>query len=219
MNAPHGPLSPRSRVKRLAERADYERATLDAIVDAAYVCHVAFVDQRGTHCIPTACWRIGDHLYIHGSNGSQMLKAAVDGAQLCVTITHLDGLVLARSAFNHSMNYRAAVIYGVAEKVDEARKGEVLDALVEKIAHGRSAEARRANAKELAATTVLSIALDEYACKVSTGGPNDDEADLDLAVWAGVLPLALTPQAARPAASANGVQIDEPSYVSDWARA
>lgn len=209
-----GPLSDRARVRREAHRADYDRATLNAIVDAAYVCHVAFTDARGTHCIPTACWRQGDYLYLHGSNGSQMLKAATSGIQVCATVTHLDGLVLARSAFNHSMNYRTAVIYGVCETVTGEHKAESLDALVEHIARGRSHEARRGNSKELAATTVLRLPLTEFACKVRAGGPNDDDDDLDLPVWAGVLPFEL---AQRPAI-ADTSQIDEPAYVAQWAR-
>lgn len=212
VNEKPGPLSNRARVRREPERARYERAALDAIVDAAYFCHIAFTDLRGTHCIPTACWRQGDYLYVHGSNGSQMLKAAADGTQVCVTVTHLDGLVLARSAFNHSMNYRTAVIYGVCEQVEGEHKAESLDALVEKIARGRSHEARRANAKELAATTVLRVPLDEYSCKIRTGGPNDDEADLDRPVWAGVLPLELVPKAPE----AHDARVEAPSYVTEW---
>ncbi|MGF2531412.1 pyridoxamine 5'-phosphate oxidase family protein, partial [Ralstonia pseudosolanacearum] len=182
------PPSARTRVRRVAQRGCYDRATLYAIIDAAYVCHLAFADAQGVHCIPTACWREGDHLYIHGSNGSRMLKLAADGAQVCVTITHLDGLVLARSAFHHSMNYRSAVIYGAFEAVDGAAKAAALDTFVDFIAPGRAREVRPGNAKELAATTVLRIPLDEAAAKIRTGGPKDDEADLGLPVWAGVLP-------------------------------
>ncbi|WP_338525120.1 pyridoxamine 5'-phosphate oxidase family protein [Pseudomonas batumici] len=214
MSEKTGPLSERARVRREPRHADYERETLNAIIDAAYVCHLAFTDQRGTHCIPTACWREGDYLYIHGSNGSRLIKAAALGAQVCLTITHIDGLVLARSAFNHSMNYRAAVIYGVCEEVEGEHKLTSLDALVEKIAVGRSKEARRANAKERAATTVLRVALDEFSCKIRTGGPNDDDEDLDLPVWAGVLPLELVPAAAVPADE----RVEMPAYVARWGR-
>ncbi|MGF6777303.1 pyridoxamine 5'-phosphate oxidase family protein [Paraburkholderia sp. GAS334] len=203
--------SERTRVRRVAERAGYERETLNAIVDAAHICHVAFTDERGVHCIPTACWREGDHLYIHGSNGSRLIRQAASGAQICVTITHLDGLVLARSAFHHSMNYRSAVIYGVCERVPDEHKPAVLDAFVETIARGRSREARRANSKELAATTVLRIALDEYACKIRTGGPKDDEEDMSLPVWAGVLPLELAPRPAVPDAEYDHT----PDYVAN----
>jgi nitroimidazol reductase NimA-like FMN-containing flavoprotein (pyridoxamine 5'-phosphate oxidase superfamily) len=190
------PPSERTRIHRVAQRAHYDRATLYAILDDARLCHVAFANEQGVHCIPTACWREGEHLYIHGSNGSRMLKLAASGAQVCVSVTHLDGLVFARAAFHHSMNYRSAVIYGAFEIVPDEQKAASLDAFVESLAPGRSHEARPASPKELAATTVLRIALDEAASKVRTGGPKDDDEDLTLPVWAGVLPLALTPQAA-----------------------
>ncbi|MBN3815988.1 pyridoxamine 5'-phosphate oxidase family protein, partial [Paraburkholderia sp. Se-20369] len=169
------PPSPRTRIRRVAHLGHYDRATLDSIVDAAYLCHVAFADAHGTHCIPTACWREGDHLYIHGSNGSRMLKLAATGAPVCVAITHLDGLVLARSAFEHSMNYRSAVIYGTFEAVEGPAKAAALDTFMERLAPGRSREVRPGSANELAATTVLRIALAEAACKVRTGGPDDAE--------------------------------------------
>ncbi|NPT53848.1 pyridoxamine 5'-phosphate oxidase family protein [Paraburkholderia elongata] len=206
------PPSQRTRVRRLAQLGHFDRATLYAIVDAAYVCHVAFADDHGVHCMPTACWREGDHLYIHGSNGSRMLKLAASGAQVCVTITHLDGLVLARSAFNHSMNYRSAVIYGMFEVVRDADKAAALDTFMERIAPKRSREVRPGDPNELAATTVLRISFDEAASKISTGGPKDDEADMALPVWAGVLPLALQPQMPVVDAAPTGT----PDYVQQW---
>lgn len=206
------PSTDRTRVRRVAHRAHYDRTTLHAILDEAYVCHIAFADEHGVHCIPTACWREGNHLYIHGSNGSRMLKLAASGAQVCVTVTHIDGLVLARSAFNHSMNYRSAVIYGSFEAVAEAQKPAVLNAFMEVLAPGRSQQARPGNAKELAATTVLRIALDEAACKVRTGGPKDDAEDLNLPVWAGVLPMALLPLPPVVDAAPAGT----PDYVREW---
>lgn len=202
----------RTRVKRVPERGQYERDTLRAIVDAAHLCHLAFADERGVHCIPMACWREGDHLYVHGSNGSRLIRLAASGAQICVTITHLDGLVLARSAFHHSMNYRSAVIYGVCERVADEDKAAALDAFMEAIAPGRSREARRPNPKELAATTVLRLPLDEFACKTREGGPKDDAEDMNLSVWAGVLPLKLVPRAAVPDASYDHA----PEYVAAW---
>jgi nitroimidazol reductase NimA-like FMN-containing flavoprotein (pyridoxamine 5'-phosphate oxidase superfamily) len=207
-----GPLSDRSRVRRAPARSDYERNTLNAIVDAAYICHLAFADQRGTHCIPTACWREGEYLYIHGSNGSQLLKAAAEGAQVCITVTHLDGLVLARSAFSHSMNFRSAVIYGVCEAVEGEHKAESLDALVEKIAPGRSREARRGNAQEMAATTVLRVLMNEFSCKIRTGGPKDADADLDLPIWAGVLPIKSAPLPPVPEDDRRVA----PACVTEW---
>ncbi len=212
MNAKTVPSTARTRVRRIAERARHDRSTLDAILDAAHICHLAFADAQGVHCLPMACWRLADHLYLHGSNGSRLLKLAASGAQVCATVTHLDGLVLARSAFNHSMNYRSAVIYGVCERVADADKPAALDAFMETIAPGRSREARRGNASELAATTVLRLPLDEFACKVRTGGPEDDADDLDLPVWAGVLPLALVPRPPQP----DGAFDTLPDYVANW---
>lgn len=214
VNEPAAAPSQRTRVRRVAQRAHYDAATLHAILDEAYVCHVAFSDEHGVHCIPTACWREDDHLYIHGSNGSRMLRLAAEGAQVCVTVTHLDGLVLARSAFNHSMNYRSAVIYGVFETVEEAHKAAVLDTFMEHIAPGRRHEVRAGNRKELAATTVMRIALAESVTKIRTGGPKDDEEDMDRAVWAGVLPLTLAPL--PPVADSATPQRDAPAYVAAW---
>jgi uncharacterized protein len=208
--------SQRTRIRRVAQRAHYDAATLHAILDEAYVCHVAFADEHGVHCIPTACWREGDHLYIHGSNGSRMLRLAAEGAQVCVTVTHLDGLVLARSAFNHSMNYRSAVIYGAFEVVAEAHKAAVLDAFMEHIAPARRHAVRAGNRKELAATTVLRIALDESVTKIRSGGPKDDDEDMDRPVWAGVLPMALAPM--PPEADPATPEREAPAYVTAWAR-
>ena len=202
----------RTRIRRVASNAHYDTATLHAIVDDAYLCHIAFSDARGAHCIPTACWREGDHLYIHGSNGSRMVKHLLE-SECCVTITHLDGLVLARSAFNHSMNYRSAMVYGRFEPVqgDDAR--HALEAFMEKLAPGRQASVRAGSDKEYAATTVLRIPLAEAACKVRAGGPEDDEADMDWPVWAGVLPWTRMPMAPQqhPACA-----IDAPAYVRGW---
>ncbi|WP_317202283.1 pyridoxamine 5'-phosphate oxidase family protein [Janthinobacterium sp.] len=205
--------TPRTRVRRLAELADYDSATLYAIIDAAYLCHIAFQDAHGAHCVPTACWRDGAHLYIHGSNGSRMLRSLGE-ADACVTITHLDGLVLARAAFNHTMNYRSAMIYGRFETVaGDAAKRAAMEALMEKLAPGRQAEVRAGSAKEYAATTVLRIGLGEAAAKVRAGPPVDDAADLAHPVWAGVLPLAQT----RGAALADGAGgPPPPDYVRAW---
>lgn len=206
------PATDRTRVRRVAENARYDRATLHAIIDAAYLCHVAFSDDKGTHNIPTACWREGEHLYIHGSNGGRMVKWLVQGAQACVTITHLDGLVLARSAFNHSMNYRSAMVYGRFEPV--ADKHAALTVLMDHIAVGRQAEIRAGNDKEFAATTVLRIALDEAACKVRSGPPVDDAEDMLHPVWTGVLPLVQV----RGAPVADPLNTAAtPGYVAAWA--
>lgn len=206
--------SERTRVRRIASNASYDSATLHAIVDDAYLCHVAFADDQGTHCIPTACWREGEHLYIHGSNGGRLLKLLTQGVQACVTITHLDGLVMARAAFNHSMNYRSAMIYGRFERVDgDAAKRASMAAFMDRIAPGRQADARPGNDKEFAATTVMRIALAEAACKVRTGGPKDDAEDMDIAAWTGVLPLALQRAAPLPD---PGCTAAEPEYIRAW---
>ncbi|MCP2007939.1 nitroimidazol reductase NimA-like FMN-containing flavoprotein (pyridoxamine 5'-phosphate oxidase superfamily) [Duganella sp. HSC-15S17] len=188
--ATHAAPSERTRVRRIPTNAHYDTATLHAIIDDAYLCHIAFADDKGSHCIPTACWREGDHLYIHGSNGSRMLKRLTE-SEICVTITHLDGLVMARSAFNHSMNYRSAMIYGRFEVVaDEGERRRTMEAFMEKLVPGRQADIRPGSDKEYAATTIMRIALDEAACKVRAGGPEDDEDDMSWPVWAGVLPFA-----------------------------
>ncbi|GJJ05389.1 hypothetical protein RugamoR64_59270 [Duganella rhizosphaerae] len=211
--ANHAAPSERTRVRRIPTNAHYDTATLHAIIDDAYLCHIAFADDKGSHCIPTACWREGDHLYIHGSNGSRMLKRLTE-SETCVTITHLDGLVLARSAFNHSMNYRSAMIYGrfeVVEGEDERRR--TMEAFMEKLVPGRQADIRPGSDKEYAATTIMRIALAEAACKVRSGGVEDDADDMGWPVWAGVLPFARVPMKpiADPACSHAA-----PAYVVGW---
>lgn len=208
--------SPRTRIRRLAEKANYEQQTLYAVIDEAYLCNIAFNDGTSTHCLPTACWRIGNALYVHGSNGGRLTKNLLAGTQVSIAITHLDGLVLARSAFNHSMHYRSAVIYGTFELVeDKQAKIAAMDALMDKIAIGRKHEARPGNDKELAATSVMRIALEEAACKISNGPPSDDEEDLQLPVWTGVLPMSI--QHGEPIHADNGA-LATPEYVKNWAQ-
>jgi nitroimidazol reductase NimA-like FMN-containing flavoprotein (pyridoxamine 5'-phosphate oxidase superfamily) len=204
--------STRTQIKRIARNASYDPALLHAIVDAAYVCHIAFSDEHGAHCIPTACWREDGYLYIHGSNGSRMLKRLTE-QECCVTITHVDGLVLARAAFNHSMNYRSAMVYGRFETVSEADKRPAMEAFMEHLAPGRQADVRAGNEQEYAATTVMRIALAEAVCKSRTGGPKDDEEDLNLPVWAGVLPLA---QARGAPVAEERCAVAAPVYVTNW---
>lgn len=213
---PSAAPSTRTRVRRIPELANYERQSLYSILDEAYVCHIAFNDGGSTHCIPTAYWRIDDYLYIHGSNGSRLTKALIAGAQASIAITHIDGLVLAKSAFSHTMNYRSAVVYGLFEQVrGNAKKMDSMNAFMEKIAHGRQHEARPGNAKELAATSVLRIPLDEAAAKISKGDPVDKQEDIDLPVWAGVLPLVMTRGEPIPA---DNKLIPIPSYVASWVK-
>ncbi len=182
----------RTRLKRLPKRGSYERETIDSILDEALVCHVGFAYWDQPYVIPTLHVRDGDRLYVHGSAASRMLNTAASELPVCVTVTLIDGLVLARSAFHHSVNYRSVVILGNAARVDdrEAKLG-VLRALVEKIAPGRWAHTRTPTDKELAATMVLQLPIEEASAKVRTGHAMDDEDDYALLHWAGIIPLRL----------------------------
>ena len=183
----------RTKVRRLAERGRADRATVDEVLDEAYLAHVGFVVDGEPRVLPMTYGRAGDVLYLHGAVGNAMLRAA-DGAEVCVTVTLLDGLVLARSAFHHSMNYRSVVLLGTATRVtDDDEKRRALDAVVEHVLPGRSRTARPPSPAELRATTVLRLPIHEGSAKVRTGGPKEDPDDLDLPVWAGVVPLRLSP--------------------------
>jgi nitroimidazol reductase NimA-like FMN-containing flavoprotein (pyridoxamine 5'-phosphate oxidase superfamily) len=206
----------RTTVKRLANRGAYDRETINAILDEALLCHAGFVVDGAPVVIPTIHWRDGDTLYIHGSVASRMLRTLKSGVEACVTVTLIDGLVLARSAFHHSMNYRSVVIFGVAREVtDRAEKLRALDALVEHVIPGRSTEVRAPNESELRVTTVLALPIAEASAKIRTGGPVDDEADYSLPVWAGVVPLKLTP--GEPVADRD-VTAEVPGYVRAYSR-
>ena len=184
------PQTDLTRIRRIANYANYDRPTVQAIIDAGWICQIAFAVDGQTHCLPTAHWRVGDTLYIHGSNGSRLLKALANGAAACVCIAHVDGLVLARSAFNHSMNYRSVMIYGQFRVVDdEAEKWQALDSFMDKIEPGRRSQVRGADANEFAATTVLALEIVQAVAKIRTGPPEDDEADLGIDVWAGEWPI------------------------------
>jgi nitroimidazol reductase NimA-like FMN-containing flavoprotein (pyridoxamine 5'-phosphate oxidase superfamily) len=176
---------------RSAERASYNPELVHAILDDAYLCHLGFIRDGVPVVLPTLYARVGTRLYVHGSTGSRPLRGAKDpGLAVCLTVTHLDGIVLARSAFHHSINYRSVVVHGTAREVtDPAERAEALDAIVDHIVPGRADDSRRANAKELAATAVVRLDLDEVSAKVRTGGPNDDPEDLALPYWSGVLPV------------------------------
>lgn len=183
----------RTRLRRIPKRGVFDRETIYAILDEAFICHVGFSINGQPYVIPTAFARIGDDLYIHGSSASRMLRNLADGIDVCVTVTLLDGLVLARSAFHHSMNYRSVVILGNAELVDKAdEKNEALEAFTEHVIPGRWKDVRWPNDLELKATTVLRLPIEEASAKVRTGGPVDDEEDYELDVWAGVLPFEFT---------------------------
>lgn len=188
------PSSERIKVRRLPARGVYDRDAVYAIVDEALYCHVGFVDDGQPFVMPTIHVRVGDQLYFHGSRQSRMLKLLCEGVPACVTMTLLDGLVLARSAFHHSMNYRSAVILGTArEVIDDAEKWSALEALVEHVVRGRWNDSRQPNEKEMAVTAVVSLNISECSAKVRTGPPKDDEDDYDLPIWSGVLPLVITP--------------------------
>jgi uncharacterized protein len=180
----------RTQVKRLPKRGRYDRETVDQILDSAFVCHVGFSVDGQPFVIPTNFGRSEDTLYIHGSSASRMLKTLSGGVPVCVTVTHVDGLVLARSAFHHSVNYRSVVILGTARLVeDPAEKMEALRIFTDHVMKGRWDDIRWPNEQEMKATTVLAVPLEEVSAKVRTGGPVDDEEDYAMPVWAGVLPL------------------------------
>lgn len=180
----------RTRLKRLPKRGNFERETINAILDEAFFCHVGFVIDGQPYVIPTGFARIGDNLMIHGSSASRMMRSLAGGVDVCVTVTLVDGLVLARSAFHHSVNYRSVVILGKAEMVTETdEKNAALEAFTEHIIRGRWADVRWPTELELKATTVLKLAITEASAKIRTGDPVDDDEDYALDVWAGVLPL------------------------------
>jgi uncharacterized protein len=183
--------TPSTTLRRLPDRGSHDVALVHAILDEGLICHVGFVAADGRPVvIPTIHARDGDRLLLHGSPASRMLRSLAGGVDVCVTVTLVDGLVLARSAMHHSMNYRSVVVLGRAHKVDDpADKALALARIVDHVAPGRSSEARPPNDLELKGTLVLALPLDEASAKVRAGGPVDDEADLDLPIWAGVVPL------------------------------
>ena len=211
--------TPRTRLVREAERGVYTRETAYRILDEGFLCHVGFVADGQPFVIPTSYGRKHDRLYIHGSAASRMLRQMKDGVPVCVTVTLLDGLVLARSIFNHSMNYRSVVILGKATPVDDAvEKIEALRLLSEHIIPGRWADARQPNERELKATLVMRVPIEEFSAKVRTGPPIDDEEDYSFPTWAGVVPLETV---ARP--PINDPRLDPrykaPPYAAHYVRA
>jgi uncharacterized protein len=191
----------RTRLVREPQRAVYDRVVAYQILDEGFICHVGFVADGQPFVIPTGYGRSGDHLYIHGSAASRMLRNLDRGVAVCVTVTLLDGIVLARSIFNHSMNYRSVVVLGTAVAVeDPAEKLKALRALSEHILPGRWAESRQPNEKELKATLVMRLPIEEFSAKVRQGPPIDDEEDYSFPTWAGVIPLQQVP----------GTPIDDP---------
>jgi nitroimidazol reductase NimA-like FMN-containing flavoprotein (pyridoxamine 5'-phosphate oxidase superfamily) len=212
------PRTQRTTLKRLPQRGSFERQQINEILDEGFVCHVGFVVNGEPVVIPTGYARDGDALIIHGSQASRMLRQLGQGIDVCVTVTLIDGLVLARSAFHHSMNYRSVVVFGRARVIeDREEKLFALTALSEHMIPGRWDEVREPNDRELQLTTVLSIPLTEASAKVRTGPPVDDEEDYDLSVWAGVIPLQMI--ANEPLADPRlGANIPPPRYASDYRR-
>jgi len=204
----------RTKLKRLPKRGHFDRETVYAILDEGFICHVGFAPQGQPFVIPTGYARVDDKLYIHGSQASRMLRTLSGGLDACVTVTIVDGLVLARSAFHHSINYRSVVIFGRATIVeDREEKIAALVALSEHIVRGRWADVREPNDEELIKTTVLELPLVEASAKVRTGPPIDDEEDYALPMWAGVVPLSL--QAGTPI---NDPRLPEGIEVPEYAR-
>lgn len=216
MDADHYQRTERTRVRRLPERAAYDRDTVHAILDEGFICHVGFVVDGQPFVVPTGYARVDETVYLHGSTGSRL--GLRHGMDVCVTVTLVDGLVLARSAFHHSMNYRSVMAIGRTRPVlDPEEKEAALRALVEHIVPGRSAEVRGGDPRELAATAVLAVPLDEVSAKVRTGPPIDDEPDYALPIWAGVLPLRQVADAPVPDPRL-GPTAAPPSHVVGWRR-
>ena len=221
MTAAAGPQpgsTERTRVRRLPEKAVNEKAALHAVLDAGLVAHVGIADAQGQpYVLPVAYARDGERVLFHGSTGSRLFRALAAGAPTCLTVTLLDGLVVARSLFNSSMRYRSAMVLGRCVVLDGDAKAEALDRISDHLMPGRRAEAREPNAKEIAATLVLALALEEASVKVSAGDPDDEPADLDRPVWAGVVPMAESfgaPVDAPDLREGHGV----PDYVLGWRR-
>jgi nitroimidazol reductase NimA-like FMN-containing flavoprotein (pyridoxamine 5'-phosphate oxidase superfamily) len=208
----------RTRVRRLPKRGAYDSETINSILDEAFVCHIGFVVDGQPYVIPTGFARIDNDLYIHGSSASRMLRSLAEGVQVCVTVTLVDGLVLARSAFHHSMNYRSVVILGKATLIEEPQeKDRAMEALTEHIVPGRWKDVRWPTELELKATSVLKVPIEEASAKIRTGGPVDDEEDYAMDVWAGVLPLKVSPS--QPINDERLAQeIEPPKYIQDYKR-
>jgi uncharacterized protein len=217
MSQPSAP-SARTRLVREADRAVYDRAAAYKILDEGFICHVGFVADGQPFVIPTGYGRVDDNLYIHGSAASRMLRRVDEGIAVCVTVTLLDGLVLARSIFNHSMNYRSVVILGTARAVNDPKeKLEALRLLSEHILPGRWVESRQPNEKELKATSVMRLPIEEFSAKVRQGPAVDDEEDYAFSTWAGVIPLNLV--AGEPVDDARLMPgLRPPGYARDYTR-
>jgi nitroimidazol reductase NimA-like FMN-containing flavoprotein (pyridoxamine 5'-phosphate oxidase superfamily) len=213
-NSPFVPTE-RTRVKRLPERGKYDRETVYAILDAALVCHVGYNIEGRPFVTPTACWREGNHLYWHGSAASRMLRAQSHGIPVCVTVTHFDGLVLARSAFHHSINYRSVMAFGNAEMIHDAdAKLAALRGFVERVVPGRWDTLRETTPQEVKATSVLRLDLEEVSAKVRVGPPKDEDEDYALPIWAGVVPITITVHPPEPDPRLSTPQLTPPDATT-----
>ena len=184
------PVSDRNRLRRLHERGRYDRASIYPILDAAMLCHIAYIIDGQPYCTPTAFWREGDHLYWHGSSASRMLRAQRNGLPVCLTVTHLDSLVLARCGFNHSVDYRSAMCFGTARIIDDdEEKSRALDRMIDRFYPGRAATLRASTALELKATTVIGMAIDQASGKIRAKGVGDEEEDYALPIYAAKFPV------------------------------
>jgi nitroimidazol reductase NimA-like FMN-containing flavoprotein (pyridoxamine 5'-phosphate oxidase superfamily) len=208
-------VTERTRLRRRAARGSYDRATVHAILDEAFVCHVGFLHEGEPFVMPTAFVRDGELLYVHGAAANRMLASLAGGGRACVTVTLLDGLVLARSYMHHSMNYRSVVVLGAAREVtDSEEKRRAFAALIERVERGRSERARPANDAELRMTRVFAFPLEEVSAKTRSGPPLDDPEDLALPYWAGVIPLSLTAGAPIPDTTPERVEPTRPRAES-----
>jgi hypothetical protein len=206
----------RTRVRRVPQRGAYERETIETILDETLISHVGFVHDGHPVVIPTLHARLGDRLYLHGSAASRMLRTLQKGVPVCATSTLVDGLVLARSAFHHSVNYRSVVVFGTATLIEPGEETvKVLELFTEKLVPGRWADVRPPTRQELKGTKVVSLPLDEASAKVRTGPPIDEDEDYDLPVWAGVLPLATEASQPQPDPRLDPA-IETPGYVAAW---
>jgi len=206
----------RTRLRRANQRGSHDRVTINAILDAQPLCHVGYAIEGKPMVTPTFQWREGDHVYWHGSSASRALRAS-EGADVCLTVSILDGFVMARSGFHHSANYRAAMLFGKAEPVQDADKNERVNAFIEALWPGRSAVLRPNTDQELKATTILSMPIAEASAKIRTGPPADDEEDYELPIWAGVIPVT-TQSGPLQADPRNREDVSPPAHLSefDW---
>jgi len=212
------PKTDKNRIKRLPKRGHYDRETIYQILDEALICHVGFVENNQPYIIPINFARVGDAIVLHGAKASRLLKHIEAGNPVCIEVTLVDGLVLARSVFHHSVNYRSVVLFGTGQSIEgEQEKMAALEAITEHLIPGRWREARLPNRKEMNATSVVSIKIDQASAKVRSGPPGDDEADYALPVWAGVLPIQempLTP--IRDELMTQDIAV--PKYIAKYSR-